>query len=79
MGAFNDAGKRQHQGKYCSVPADQINVAYLPGPVSPVRRTCVFLGDKKPQRKHLYLNHSCLQAFNQQKMLYGDGICVVIS
>lgn len=45
------------------VPADQINVAYLPGLVSPVRMTCVFLGDKKAQRKHLYLNHSCLQVF----------------
>lgn len=53
------------------VPADQINVAYLPGLVSPVRITCVFLGDKKPQRKHLYLNHSRLQVFNQPHTLCG--------
>lgn len=46
-------------------PADQINAAYLRGLVSPVRTTCVFLGDKKPQRKHLYLNHPHLQVFNQ--------------
>lgn len=33
------------------IPVDYINVAYLPRLVSPVRITCVFLGDKKPQKK----------------------------
>lgn len=49
------------------VPVDQINVAYLPRLVSPDRITRVFLGDKKPQKKHLCLTHSGLQILTNKK------------
>lgn len=67
MGAFNDAVEASTGENTALVHTDQINVAYSPGLVSPVRTTCVFLGDKKLQRKHLYLNFLACKFLNNEK------------